>query len=118
MAVALTLTTQNYVLNAERNLPPNEQTVFLIRPLGARESAEVQDIIILDGENVLNINQMLLERVARGLVGWKNFADSDGKPVEFSEKIEENLNRVTPYISELSTAIKAISELSGDQEKN
>ena len=119
MAVALTLTQREYILKAERELPTSEQTVFMIRPLTAHETAQIDDIARMnDKGELVSLNAMILERVVRGLVGWRNLKHAEGAELPFSKDQTENLNRIIPYIPELSTAIDALTELKADEVKN
>lgn len=133
MAVALTLTPREYVLKCDRELPQDQQSVFLIRPLTAKETTEVTDRLRFSGRTIEfgegeekksfpvpdNRTDNLYQIVRLGLVGWKNFKDESGKDVPFGADRDENLNYLyTLWILELHEAIDALSDLKEEQVKN
>jgi len=81
--------TWDYVLLAERELPPEERTTFRLRPLTAREQAQVEDTALTTGPDgrvySLNTGTHALTILRLGLVGWEGFADEDGRPVPFAK---------------------------------
>jgi len=75
----------DYVLKAERN---NETpTKFHLRPLTCGELATVEDNLAAfnaeSGEARLLSGTQTLKILRMGLVGWSDFYDAEGKPVEF-----------------------------------
>lgn len=99
-----------YILKTDLNLPPEEQTVFLLKALSRKEMAVVRTAI--ENDQIIMAYHAALER---GLVGWENFRDADGNIVEFKTgadgkpDVEANLNRLDlgpdGYGDELAAAI-------------
>lgn len=51
-----------------------------------------------------------------GLVGWKDFNNEDGSPIEFSK---ENIGRIPPLIlQDISFQIQSLSSMGDDERKN
>ena len=79
--------TFDYVLEDDRSLPKEDQTVFTLRGLTVAEEAKVADSMIssIPGEEELSFrsgtHQLTILR--HGLREWKNFLSSDGKDVPF-----------------------------------
>lgn len=75
-----------YVTKADRALPIERQSVFLLRPLTNRQWTAIQNLVRLqaDGESVqvMRGEQRLLA-LKLALVGWENFADADGAPAKW-----------------------------------
>ncbi|MFH0907798.1 MAG: hypothetical protein V1929_03420 [bacterium] len=127
----------DYVLERERKLPPDEQTIWHLKTLSAREMAAVEnswqhkvsaDEETPKGKNVsMNMNRgtMIVELLRRGLCGWDNLLDRKGKPVAFipGEKggfcNAKNIDRVDPTDRhELAGAIEAGGKLDETDVKN
>lgn len=79
------LETVRYVTIADRALPPERQSVFLLRPLTNKTRAQIQNLVQLhaDGRTSPLLGSMRRAALKAGLVGWENFADADGKAVPF-----------------------------------
>lgn len=85
--------TIRYVPKCERDLPVETQTVFLLRPLTARDAARMQDDIaeVMTGKKSenstmkINSGSNVLRALELGLAGWENFKTNDGKDVEWRE---------------------------------
>jgi len=75
----------DYVLKAERN--KEISTKFHLRPLTCGELATVEDNLAAfnaeSGEARLLSGTQTLKILRMGLVGWSDFYDAEGKPVEF-----------------------------------
>lgn len=122
------MTQFEYVLEDERDLPVEEQTVWLLRPLTYREREEIErgsmvefsgeHSVLLRGERHVYARKIL----DRGLEGWRNFRDADGKDVLFMKVnkalSEETLDAIKPYAIELSNAVTESSELRRAAAKN
>lgn len=111
-----------YVLRAERELPPEQQTVFLLKALTARETADVEDALFFQtaiGTMVRNGSQRL-RILGLGVVGWENFPDSQGRPVPFNTQDKAaNWDRIAPeYQTELANAIMEANRLNAADRKN
>lgn len=91
-------------------------TAFNLKPLTAREGAEVFSSISFHGESggaTLTYETSSLA-IKHGLIGWRNFFDREGKEIEFSK---ENINRLPPLVF-LSVATVIInSTVFGEEEK-
>lgn len=72
----------SYVLVRERELPPDQQSKFMIQPLTFDEAAQIQDALgKTDGKGFGTFKKMCLEL---GIKGWENVKDADGKDVPFN----------------------------------
>jgi hypothetical protein len=123
MAVALSLTQKEYILEVDRDLPVEQQTKFFIKPLSARQNAALQDGMKFskkeDGATIENIGTHTLEILKAGLVGWDNFNDAEGNPIKFTKDAEVNIDKLcVEYRYELSGAIMELSNLGPVKEKN
>ncbi|MDH5640849.1 MAG: hypothetical protein OEY28_06110 [Nitrospira sp.] len=67
-----------YILQEERGLPKDQQTVFILRGLTHGQHSEVLDCNP-------RIGAMASIRLRYGLVGWKNLRTEDGKQVVFTK---------------------------------
>lgn len=113
-----------YVVKSERNLPDNQKTVFKVRYLTMAEQAEIRDSLY----NVRGVGKARSERfqtgtadletLKKGLKGWENFTDEEGKPLTFNASlITEMLNLIPPDArSELAAHIRGESEVSEGEE--
>lgn len=134
MPIALTREPREYVLNSERELPDQAQTVFLIRPISARERARFEDkkkwsdkTITTDVDNetrevplIDNWAELGYECVLMGLAGWRNFKYEDGSECVFSKETpSDNLDCLSrETLLELYVAILKLSEPSPTEQKN
>lgn len=118
---------QDYVLEQDRKNPPEKQTVFKIRFLTSREQAEIENAVSMgsDGQAKLEYGTIKLSILRRGLMGWSNFKDEEGKDAPFERENgtglvkESTIDRLYPaWQTEISNAITANNSISGDQEKN
>lgn len=131
MPIAITTEPQEYVLKAERELPVEKQTVFLLKPLSARAQMRIQDrakqsateTVTVDGKEypaLENRFEVAYERVLASLTGWRNFYYPDGKEVTFDPRDREcNLDKIELIdLFELSLAIDKLSSLDEGAVKN
>lgn len=130
MATALSNEPREYILEEERELPVEKQTVFIIKPISAREEARIADMAVYSGKTVTHegetlalsdtLNKQMYERLLSGLVGWKNFKDDTGKDIPFNEVDREmNLDMISSlHRRELSYEILSMSIVTKDTEKN
>ena len=119
--------TFEYVLEDDRALPPEEQTVFNLRGLTVAEEARVADSMIsgLPGQDELSFrsgtHQLTVLRY--GLRGWTGFLDSEGKPVQFEtsngsprQVKDASLDRILPkYRTEIVNAILERGSVNEDE---
>lgn len=120
--------TFDFVLEADRALPPEKRTVFHLRRFSTRLALRTQDM-------TEHQNGQVAELVLRaGIAGWTHLVDEDGAPVEcrhdkgkhalFGCEVEaplseESLNRLPPtMLAELATAILAGNTLTKHDAKN
>lgn len=128
MPVAFTLTEFEYILECDKNSPPDKQTRFRLRPLGIKERGEVERTeFAQSGDETRLVSDRIgiaLKILQFGLLGWENLADESG-PVHFQD-VRENgrriipthvLNLITPWVIELANAITERTRLSEDQQK-
>ena len=79
--------TFDFVLEDDRNLPEDDQTVFTLRGLTVAEEARVADSMIssIPGQEELSFrsgtHQLTVLRF--GLCGWSGFKDGNGQEVRF-----------------------------------
>ncbi|MDA8122246.1 MAG: hypothetical protein M0Z38_06745 [Deltaproteobacteria bacterium] len=115
-----------YVLLCDRDLPPEEQTMFELKVLTARELAKIEDgsaradvsgnIEFRSGTQVINILNV-------GLKGWRNFKDAQGREVPFRENNgaprPENWDYLTPdWRRELANAVTEQTRVTETERKN
>lgn len=77
--------TFSYVLEDERKLPEDDQTVFQLRGLTISEEASLNNSLIasdMGGEEMKwKTGDYQLNTLKRGLIGWSNFRDATGNEV-------------------------------------
>lgn len=86
MIVVSTREEFDYVMEADRDLPKEQQTVFRLRPLSLRESNEIEDLIGLGGGEGFPAGTVHTKTIKYGLVNWCNLKDQDGVSVGFEKK--------------------------------
>lgn len=110
-----------YVLEADKKLPKEQQTVFHLRAMSAEEEAHIVNLAWTHGPGTGD-----LERVIRGLKGWNNLRDEAGNPVVFKERDVDgekmadpsSLDYIEGSIPELSRAIRNRFRVTEDDVKN
>ena len=120
-----------HIPKAARDLSVEDQPVFILKPLSARESARIQDGAIEStvggkgGETTMRVMSggSALKALASGLTGWENFKTPDGTLVEFlhnnGKPHPENLDRIPSAIRrELAEVITEGAEMDEEAEKN
>lgn len=79
--------TYDYVLEAERKLGDEEQTVFQLRGLTIAEEAALNNTLVasdMGGDEMKwKTGDYQLKTLKLGLVGWRNFNDAEGVDVPF-----------------------------------
>jgi len=140
---ALTTKEIDYVLECQREDSPEEQVVFKLKPLSARQSAVLQDSLKIEytkenlakmkqeAENltddnaldlvskIKNFNEHLYNTLSAGLVGWSNFKNDFDEDVVFSKNMEDNISMIpTEFRMELATEITKLSTLKDSERKN
>lgn len=112
--------TFEYVLEADRELPEVDQTVWILRHLTLGERADVEDRIAVgdkEGRTSYRVGSSKLETLRRALCGVRNFRDEDGREVPFEMKGEyahdKFLDRIADeWATELSNEIDRRSSVS------
>jgi len=112
-----------YVLKEDRELPEDQQTVFLLRALSARELAQVEDgmsVVTPGGDVRIATGSQSLRTLDLGLTGWENFLTPDGKLVPFDGNAKaSNWDYLRPsWRRELSNAILDQTRLTEAERKN
>lgn len=108
MACAISNEPRDYILECDRALPVEKQTVFKIKPLSVKDQAAITDLSIDKGS--LRYGTIQYETVKRGLVGWSNFFEAGGVALcPFTDDKELNIAKLQEYWLELYTAIKDLS---------
>jgi hypothetical protein len=117
--------TYRYVLACERALPVEQQTVFLLKALTAREHAQIRDgLSVVDPQGNLLVRQGSGEILilTLGVLGWENFKDAQGAPVAFlADPMQKDANwdRLAPHHrKELADAVTEMTFLSEAERKN
>lgn len=112
-------TPHEFVTKAEKKLPPEKQTSFKVRFLTASQQAEIRDTLY----NVSGLGKARKERIQTGtadlqtlkygLVGWSNFLDDNGSPVNFDlGKIDDMIDMIPPEArSEIASHVRGESEV-------
>lgn len=126
----------DYVLAADRDKPPEKQTIFHLKTLTARDTEAIENAwrTMMSGDKdkvaekdlvlALNRGTMTIETLKRGLCGWDNFLDARGKPIPFlpCERAicpMKNIDRLQPDDRhELAKAIEDGAHLSESDRKN
>lgn len=124
MAVARSMQEREFILACDKELPPNQQTVFLVKPLSSQDQIALSDmvsksenmfaeiVIEKDGEKrthrspvPANAFEREHEILVRCLVGWSNYKDADGKELDFKTiEPKDKPNRLYPEWREEITA--------------
>jgi len=116
-----------YVLECDRTLPEEEQTIFQLRGLTVAEEAAVADSMILahggSDELTFRAGTHQLSVLRFGLRGWEKFLDPDGKEVSFDSTkshprhvSDPCLDRLEPtHRQELTTAILDRGEITAEE---
>jgi hypothetical protein len=119
-----------YIPKCDKDLPEGEQTTFSLKVLDAKVYARITNSSTLNPntrEVRVRGGTVLLDTLREGLVGWNNFKDRDGNPIDFKfNKVgkgqrasDESISRIPPKIrSELSDQITEMSDLNKEEAKN
>ena len=115
-----------YVLACDRELPPEQRTVFELKVLTARALATIQDGATtgnVDGSLMFKSGSQTLRILDLGVCGWRNFKDADGADVPYRENNgkprPENWDCLRPeWRVELANAITEQNRLSEEERKN
>jgi hypothetical protein len=113
-----------FVVKSERDLPKDQQTVFLVKYLTAHQQFELRDEMYqVKGIGKARNEKFLTGTMERktlklGLVGWKNFTDDSGSQLEFkSNDLDNMLDYVPPTArAEIASHIRGDSELDEGEE--
>lgn len=118
--------TYEYITKADQALDPAEQTVFLLRPLTARQAAEIEDHLVelRDAQTTgVRTGTQTLTALRHGLRGWRNLLGEQLQPLPFvagpgGEPTEEMLDLLPPVVrKELAAQILKTASLTDDQVK-
>lgn len=120
-----------YVPKIARSLPVEDQPIFLIKALKAKESAKIQDGLADYVEGDGNVapavriysGTAILNALKLGLSGWENFKNAKGEDVAWRENNgqarPENIDFIPPDIrKELAEVITEGTFLTEQEEKN
>ena len=85
----------DYVLKCDRELEPEQKTVFQLKPLTPSESAQLEDnlarVYASDETLTVNTGTHTLKQLQMGLIGWKNFRNAEGEEIPFPERKDARL---------------------------
>lgn len=120
--------TFDYVLECDRDLPEEQQTVFVLRGLTVAQEAKVSDSMIstVAGSDEIHMRagSHALTILRMGLRGWRNFKDESGADVPFEEDksrrprgiSDECLDRLHPaWRTELANAIDSHGRVTSEE---
>lgn len=112
MAIARSMTAREYILKCDRELPQEQQTVFLITPLSAKAQTEIEDLLSSDENAIMEIatddrtvkmpydagrSEKKMRALRVGLTGWRNYKDAEGNDVPFEKfSPDERLSLLYP----------------------
>lgn len=126
MAIALDPNRQTrYILKEDRELAPEAQTVFIIRPIRTRDDANIRNKVaerLENGSTVFKTGDVEIDYIKAGLVDVENFRDSTGKLIHIDKKDNRVTDNWLDFLSkaqraELSEAIHDYSTLSPEEKK-
>lgn len=85
-----------YVLECDRQLPVEQQTVFVLRGLTVSEQADLEDrlAVLRGGDIAMQSGTQKVTILRLGLVGWRNFRTADETEVLF-EAVKGHPRHVT-----------------------
>src|SRR6185295_13094406 len=90
MAIGISRKTRiSFILPRERELPKEQQTIFYLRSLSALtrgEYTEYRSSLPTDPEKIKLMDGLAkwsIRILKECLVGWENFKDSEGQPLQF-----------------------------------
>jgi len=119
MAIALSLEHIDFILECDRELQPEEQTVFKLAPLTSKQVLNLRDKIKFKGTEVVNQGTVVYLYATLGLVGWSNFKNSAGDDVPFGKNMDDNLKLVPLlYLMEMFTELDKLSNITDADSKN
>lgn len=114
--------TFDYILKEDRDLPAEQQTVFKLKVLSARELARLEDSVSVmdkDGNWQVKVGTKALEILSCGIKGWENLRNRAGIFIPFSGIMDNNFDLLRPeWRRELADAITEQANLSEDERKN
>lgn len=123
--------TVEYVLLSERDLPPDQQSVFTLKGLTAAQKGEIADSFTSmrrtsSGDQVVDVRtQAMMQRlVDYGLAGWRNVGAefslaNDGALNPLDRRVADSVkDALGPYLEEIAGEIHRISGLNRGTAKN
>lgn len=126
---------QDYVLEADADLPEHEQTVFKIKNLRPSERARLRQKMAkyAGAVEAMDVGQLDMDAldtdmktvIAAALVGWSNFKDAAGEEVPFETDKKGQVKRELldkyfeeEWIQELSMKVIGLNSVSGEEAGN
>jgi hypothetical protein len=93
------------------------QAKFRARPLSGMDALEVMPELGVNDEGFYTITgQGLRLAIQRGLIGWENFTDKEGRELHFNTL---NINKIAPMkLRKIAEAIIYRTQFTRGQEKN
>lgn len=81
MAIASSQHTREFVAPSESTLPPEQQTVWILRPITVFDELERTKAVGRDTEAAGWLEEYVVFSLRRSLCGWRNFKDAAGVDV-------------------------------------
>lgn len=124
-----------YILEADRDKPEDEQTVWELRALTFAQRNALEDMPTFTGEKEVapKMGKMTRETLRAGLAGWRNFKDARGRIIEFEcdpcersvlgrkckPVLDRCLERIHPSdVVELVNAISEVQRITDEEGKD
>lgn len=102
----------DFIIESDRALPADEQTVFRLRPLTAIEYQRAGE------HSAVSTAECWRYVLKSALLGWSNFRDSAGE-VKFLSEITANLSRLShEQTGEIANKILESSQVTENDRKN
>lgn len=116
----------DYVLLCDREQPKEQQTIFHLKVLTARELADIEDKAAradMQGNLEFRSGTQIIRILNAGMKGWSNFKNAAGEEVAFRENNgaprQENWDVLRPeWRRELANAITEQNALTEADQKN
>jgi hypothetical protein len=124
--------TFEYVLECDRELPGEQQTIFELSHMTCRQREKIENEMTGSklgkkkrdtSELTIRTGSTELAVLDAGLMGWRNFKNKHGEEIEFSRTATTVRRECLDYLhsdyrEELAEAITEVSRITEDERKN